>query len=115
MSARNTRPHNLRYVIAVRAGALALLLANCAAWSQPALHTVTTESEPVPVRIAASAREDGKQHDPELAPAQAARQARRQYGGRVLNVVLEQGPSGPYYRVKLLDEGRVRVVDIQAR
>lgn len=51
---------------------------------------------------------------PQLTPYEAADRARDQYGGRVLNVVLEHGPSGPYYRVKLLDGGRVRVVHVSA-
>jgi uncharacterized membrane protein YkoI len=50
-----------------------------------------------------------------VAPGEAARRASREYGGRVLNVVLEDGPGGPYYRVKLLDGGRVRVVHVEAR
>ena len=53
--------------------------------------------------------------EPNVAPAEAARRASREYGGRVLNVVLEDGPGGPYYRVKLLDGGRVRVVHVEAR
>ncbi|MES1929456.1 hypothetical protein SADO_09367 [Salinisphaera dokdonensis CL-ES53] len=52
---------------------------------------------------------------PNVAPGEAARRASREYGGRVLNVVLEDGPGGPYYRVKLLDGGRVRVVHVEAR
>jgi uncharacterized membrane protein YkoI len=52
---------------------------------------------------------------PNVEPAEAARRASREYGGRVLNVVLEDGPGGPYYRVKLLDGGRVRVVHVEAR
>lgn len=52
---------------------------------------------------------------PNVAPGEAARRAAREYGGRVLNVVLEDGPGGPYYRVKLLDGGRVHVVHVEAR
>ena len=52
---------------------------------------------------------------PNVAPAEAARRASREYGGRVLNVVLEDGPGGPYYRVKLLDGGRVHIVHVEAR
>lgn len=51
---------------------------------------------------------------PQLSPEQAADRAREEYGGRVLNVVLEHGSSGPYYRVKLLDGGRVRVAHVGA-
>ncbi|WP_423822639.1 PepSY domain-containing protein [Salinisphaera sp. SPP-AMP-43] len=50
-----------------------------------------------------------------IAPETAAERARQRFGGRVLNVVLERGPGGPYYRVKILEHGRVRVVDIDAR
>lgn len=56
-----------------------------------------------------------RNREPNVAPGEAARRARHKYGGRVLNVILEQGASGPYYRVKLLDGGRVRVVRINAR
>jgi len=51
---------------------------------------------------------------PQLSAFEAADRARDEYGGRVLNVRLEHGPSGPYYRVKLLDGGRVRVVHVDA-
>ncbi|HET7313339.1 PepSY domain-containing protein [Salinisphaera sp.] len=62
----------------------------------------------------------GPSHDDRNPPAittpeQAAQRARARFGGRVLNVILEHGPGGPYYRVKLLKNGRVRVVDIDAR
>ncbi|AWN15169.1 hypothetical protein SALB1_0962 [Salinisphaera sp. LB1] len=56
-----------------------------------------------------------KQQRPAITPEQAAQRARHRFGGRVLNVILEHGPGGPYYRVKLLENGRVRVVDIDAR
>lgn len=79
--------------------------------------------------VAAGHRRDSHGHDgsksnhkrqaspqrPAISPEQAAQRARKHFGGRVLNVVLEQGPGGPYYRVKLLERGRVRVVDIDAR
>ena len=52
---------------------------------------------------------------PNMAPGAAARRAQRRYGGRVLSVALEDGPGGSYYRVKLLDDGRVRVVHVEAR
>ncbi|MES1950814.1 hypothetical protein S4A8_08145 [Salinisphaera sp. S4-8] len=58
---------------------------------------------------------DESRPPPNVAPAEAARRAAREYGGRVLNVVLEDGPGGPYYRVKLLDGGRVRIVHVEAR
>lgn len=60
-------------------------------------------------------RDDAERPPPNVAPAEAARRASREYGGRVLNVALEDGPGGPYYRVKLLDGGRVRVVHVEAR
>ncbi|MGN8157571.1 PepSY domain-containing protein [Salinisphaera sp. RV14] len=56
-----------------------------------------------------------KRQRPAITPEQAAQRARHRFGGRVLNVILEHGPGGPYYRVKLLENGRVRVVDIDAR
>lgn len=57
---------------------------------------------------------DRSQQRPTIGPEQAAERARARFGGRVLNVILDQGPSGPYYRVKLLQNGRVRVVDVDA-
>lgn len=47
--------------------------------------------------------------------SEAARIARDREGGRVLNVILEQGRDGPYYLVKILEQGRVRVVHVDAR
>lgn len=58
---------------------------------------------------------ESERPEPNVAPAEAGRRASREYGGRVLNVVLEDGPGGPYYRVKLLNGGRVRVVHVEAR
>lgn len=46
--------------------------------------------------------------------AQAARAARHEYGGRILGVQLEDSAQAPYYRVKLLNGGRVLVVHITA-
>lgn len=60
-------------------------------------------------------RQNATQQRPAITPEQAAQRARDRFGGRVLNVILEHGPGGPYYRVKLLEHGRVRVVDIDAR
>jgi len=108
--------HSLRHALAARAGVLlTLALVACVAWSQPALRSPLAEPAGLHAVASASSRDDNQHRKPELAPAEAARRARKQHGGRVLNVVLEDGPSGPYYRVKLLDSGRVRVVDIQAR
>lgn len=49
-----------------------------------------------------------------VSAAQAARTARQEYGGKVLGVILEEDAHAPYYRVKLLDGGRVRVVHVSA-
>lgn len=46
-----------------------------------------------------------------LSPADAARQASEQYGGRVLNV----SPAAGGYRVKLIEQGNVRTVFIPDR
>lgn len=62
-----------------------------------------------------AADDEAKRPRPNVEPGEAARRASREYGGRVLNVVLEEGPGGPYYRVKLLDGGRVRIVHVEAR
>lgn len=50
---------------------------------------------------------------PRISAAQAAAQARREYGGRVLDVSLERG-ARPHYRVKLLKDGNVRSVRVPA-
>jgi uncharacterized membrane protein YkoI len=51
-----------------------------------------------------------------VSPEAAALQAQARHGGRVLSVQLER-PSGgaPFYRVKLLSNGNVRVVTVDAR
>lgn len=46
---------------------------------------------------------------------EAARRAQRQHGGRVLSVDLLQSDDAPArYRVKLLSDGNVRTVDVDA-
>lgn len=49
-----------------------------------------------------------------ISPAEAAQQAREQHGGKVLSVDLERGGSDPQYRVKIIDNGNVRVVRVPA-
>lgn len=54
-------------------------------------------------------------HKGVLSRDDAARRAQRQYGGRVLSVDLLQSDDAPArYRIKLLTEGNVRTVDINA-
>ena len=60
-------------------------------------------------------REPPRRHEPRLSSSQAAEIARQREGGRVLNVVLEHDSGEPYYRVKILERGRVQVVHIDAR
>lgn len=48
-----------------------------------------------------------------IGPGEAARRAQLRYGGRVLGVELVRD-GAPYYRVKLLRNGNVRVVRIPA-
>ncbi|MDN5850334.1 MAG: hypothetical protein L0H63_11990 [Nitrococcus sp.] len=48
-----------------------------------------------------------------ISPAQAVRRAQQRYGGRVLSVELVRD-GAPYYRVKLLRNGNVRVVRVSA-
>lgn len=48
-------------------------------------------------------------------PAEAAREARREHGGKVLSVSREGGGKQAHYRVKLIDNGNVRVVRIPVR
>ena len=46
---------------------------------------------------------------------EAVKRARKRFGGKVLSVRLESPPNAaPYYRVKLLSNGHVRVVRIPA-
>jgi len=45
---------------------------------------------------------------------QAARRATKEYGGEVLSVILEQQARIPYYQIKLLESGKIRVVHITA-
>lgn len=72
----------------------------------------------------AQAWQDQPEHDhdkqasnapPRITASDAARIARERVGGRLLNVMLEQGPDGPYYLVKILKQGRIRVVRVDAR
>ncbi|MES1944658.1 hypothetical protein PC39_11102 [Salinisphaera sp. PC39] len=51
--------------------------------------------------------------EPRISPAQAAAEARREHGGKVLDVHLERG-ARPHYRVKLLKDGNVRSVRVPA-
>lgn len=46
--------------------------------------------------------------------AQAARAARLEYGGRILAVILVTDAESPYYRIKLLGNGQLRVVRVTA-
>lgn len=48
---------------------------------------------------------------PQVSPAQAAQKARQRYGGKVLSVDLVPGGN---YRVKIIDNGNVRVVRVPA-
>lgn len=49
-----------------------------------------------------------------VSAAQAARAARHEYGGKVLSVILAANDDTPYYQVKLLSSGQVRVVHVTA-
>ncbi len=49
-----------------------------------------------------------------ISPGEAARRAQQRYGGRVLGVEFARD-GAPYYRVKLLRNGNVRIVRIPAR
>jgi uncharacterized membrane protein YkoI len=54
-------------------------------------------------------------HKGVLTRDEAARRAQRQYGGRVLSVDLLQSEDAPArYRIKLLSDGNVRTVDVDA-
>lgn len=51
---------------------------------------------------------------PKISPAQAAQRAREQHGGKVLSVDLERNGARPQYRVKIIENGNVRVVRVPA-
>jgi uncharacterized membrane protein YkoI len=58
---------------------------------------------------------NGNSHKGVLTRDEAARRAQRQYGGRVLSVDLLQSDDAPArYRIKLLSDGNVRTVDVDA-
>ena len=54
---------------------------------------------------------------PGMTPEQAGHQAKRHFGGRVLNVkpLPKDHPGAPGYRVRLLDHGEVRTVTVPSR
>ncbi|MDA3919602.1 MAG: PepSY domain-containing protein [Salinisphaera sp.] len=100
---------------------LACTVSQLAAAAPPLQTPITAGAHPQWIRVSSQGNASEKsrtprnqQSEPAIGPYDAAQRARQQYGGRVLNVVLEHGPSGPYYQVKLLDRGRVRVVHINA-
>ncbi len=51
---------------------------------------------------------------PKISPAEAAQRARQKHGGKVLSVYLERNGARPQYRVKIIDNGNVRVVRVPA-
>ena len=59
-------------------------------------------------------RPSGISNVPKISPAQAAALAREQYGGKVLSVNLERHGARPQYRVKIIENGNVRVVRVPA-
>ncbi|MEC9358022.1 MAG: hypothetical protein VX836_09140 [Pseudomonadota bacterium] len=75
----------------------------------PSLSAVESISKPG-LDAAALTREPGPTAPPR-APREAAQDAQKQYGGRVLSVRLIKDK----YRVKLLKDGEVRVVQVPAR
>lgn len=92
--------------------------------TEPAYGAAQVESEAIITQTDHSTSEDEAtqqtsdskpaHHTPIISPSVAAGRALRQFGGRILNMALEQGSHGPYYRVKLLQNGRVQVVHINA-
>jgi len=50
-----------------------------------------------------------------LSADEAARRAREKYGGKVLSVTLVNEGANPFYKVKLISDGTVRVVRVAAR
>lgn len=71
-------------------------------WAAPALAVhASTNGSPTTTQVNVSA-------------SQAARAARRKYGGKVLSVMLDTDAKAPYYRIKLLSAGQVRVVHVMA-
>ncbi|MGH8454322.1 MAG: PepSY domain-containing protein [Nevskiales bacterium] len=59
--------------------------------------------------------ERGDSHKGVLSRDEAARRVQRQHGGKVLSVDLLQSDDAPArYRVKLLSDGNVRTIDVDA-
>jgi|GEM_PF-6426805 len=105
-------------------GAITVLLAGIAV-CPPAAADISTDTrslqQGIITRVAAqadAANEHARQPDAavsiNVSAAQAARNAHEEYGGRILNVTLNKDNEPPYYRVKLLRNGHVRVVHITA-
>lgn len=117
-SARRQRDNGL-------SGCVAALLLACAAaltlLAQPSLADSTSAADSTAAPQAAdtsSGNEDTNAHSGNkrinITPAQAARAARNVYGGRVLGVRLETDVKPPYYRVRLIKKGKMRVVRVTA-
>lgn len=52
---------------------------------------------------------------PKLSPAQAASLVRAKVGGQVMSVNSQQGESGVIYGVKVLNGGRMRVINVDGQ
>jgi len=52
---------------------------------------------------------------PRLSPADAARLVRTQTGGQVMSVSSRRSDTGTIYRVKILNEGRMRIVQVDGQ
>src|SRR5699024_191749 len=98
-------------VLTLLAGAVSLMLASVVlAGDTSALEPTAFQTSKNDTSTSANAT--GQQAT--VTPGMAAASALKQFDGRILNVRLEQDPSGPYYRVRLLYNGQVQAVDIKA-
>lgn len=112
-------PHAAR----VRAARVFAALVTCAGLGVPTGIAMAADAPARPDPAAPRVAQAGGKHSPNkrsqpqtinVSPAEAARAARRDYGGRILSVVLVTGAETPYYRVRLLSDGQLRVVHVKA-
>lgn len=87
-----------------------MLMAASAAYSAPRVVGLLSDV-PLLSALQLDVAQKSTSNAPRISPAQAAHKARQRYGGKVLSVDLQ---SSGYYRVKLIDNGNVRVVRIAA-
>lgn len=84
-----------------------------AAWAQPPNRDRAAQRAPPQTQPRSGQKRDAQTRRL-ISSREAAREAQRRFGGRVLSVELQRGGAAPTYRVKLISGGVVRVVRIPA-